>query len=68
MLGRRSLLLIAGGSDPRVPASEAQEILARTSGPKDLFIIQGAGHLEGYAYAPEEYVARLVGFFGSSLG
>jgi fermentation-respiration switch protein FrsA (DUF1100 family) len=67
-LGRRPLLLIAGGADPRMPASEAQEIAARASGPKDVLVIRGAGHLEGYAYAPDEYVGRLIKFFSSSLG
>ncbi len=66
-LGRRPLLLIAGGADLRMPASEAQAILTRASGPKDLLVIQGAGHLEGYAYAPDEYIGRLVEFFNSSL-
>lgn len=66
-LAPRAVLLLHGGADPRMPLEDAQAMASGISGPKELFVVPGAGHLESFAYAPQEYVARLVGFFESHL-
>jgi len=66
-LSPRPLLLIQGAEDPRMPVAGAQAIAAAAGPPKDLWIVPGAGHLEGYAFDPQGYQSRLISFFESSL-
>lgn len=66
-LSPRPLLLINGAQDPRMPAEGAGRIVAAAGQPKALWLIEGAGHLEGYAANPSAYRDRLVQFFLSSL-
>ncbi len=66
-LNRRPLLLIQGAQDPRTPLAGTRGILANATGPKALWVIEGAGHLEGFSLNPQVYLARLVDFFNSSL-
>lgn len=50
------LLIVHGSKDPLVPVSMAQELFdACGSEKKKLLIIEGAGHAESIALAPEEY-------------
>ncbi|MBI3088085.1 MAG: alpha/beta hydrolase [Candidatus Omnitrophica bacterium] len=63
----RPVFLIHGGTDPRMPLTEAQALLEAAQSPKDLWVIQGTEHLATYASAPDVYLARLVQFFNSSL-
>lgn len=63
----RPLLLIQGGQDPRMPPEGARRIFKHAGQPKELWIIEGAGHLEGYSLDPAAYHARLIAFFRSSL-
>jgi fermentation-respiration switch protein FrsA (DUF1100 family) len=66
-LSPRPLLLINGAQDPRMPAEGARRIYNSSREPKALWLIEGAGHLEGSAMDPEAYRDRLVRFFTSSL-
>lgn len=66
-LGHRPLLIIAGAEDARMPPEEAQQIQAGASGPSELWLIEGAGHLEGYARNPRAYMERLQRFFLEAL-
>ena len=66
-LSPRPLLLIQGGQDPRMPPEGARRIFERAGQPKELWIIEGAGHLEGYSLDPAAYHARLIAFFRSGL-
>lgn len=67
MLSPRPLLLIQGSLDPRMRPEASERMFARAHQPKELWVIQGAGHLEGYALDPQAYLARLTGFFDASL-
>jgi alpha-beta hydrolase superfamily lysophospholipase len=67
-LSPRALLLIHGGQDPRMPVEGARAMYAAAKDPKDLWVIEGAGHLEGYAVDPQTYRRRLAHFFHSRLG
>ena len=62
-LGSRPLLLIQGAQDPRMPLEGAKQLLAGARGPKELWVAEGAGHLEAFAIDPEVYLVRLVSFF-----
>lgn len=66
-LAPRPLLLIHGGSDPRMPLDQAKQMFAQASEPKDLWVVERAGHLESYALAPQVYLDRLGRFFQTSL-
>ena len=66
-LGRRPLLLIQGARDSRTPAQGAKAMVAKATGPKDLWVIEGAGHLEGFAANPPMYLTRLRKFFRTNL-
>ena len=66
-LAPRPLLLIQGGQDPRMPIAATERILAAASGPKDLWVVQGADHLEAFATYPAEYLSRLADFFQRGL-
>jgi fermentation-respiration switch protein FrsA (DUF1100 family) len=66
-LSPRPLLLINGGADPRMPPEGARRLFANAGEPKELWIIEGAGHLEGSSLDPAAYQSRLTRFFQSSL-
>lgn len=66
-LSPRPLLLIQGAQDPRMPLQGTQAIYANAGEPKELWVIEGAGHLEGFAVDPAAYRTRLIRFFQSSL-
>ena len=66
-LGLRPLFLIHGEADSRMPIDRVKAMSAVASGPKSMWVIQGAGHLEAFALDPQVYLARLVNFFHSSM-
>ena len=66
-LSPRPLFLIQGGDDARVPVSEGRRIFEAARQPKDLWVIERAGHLEGYALNPTAYCQRLTEFFQQVL-
>ncbi len=57
------VLLICGTEDHRIPCRHAQEIYESATGPKELWIVQGAGHASALGQAPVEYENRVVSFF-----
>ena len=63
---RRPLLLIQGAEDPRMPRSGAERLRAAAAG-SELWMVEGAGHLESYALQPQAYRDRLVRFFTLTL-
>ena len=66
-LGERPLLLIQGAEDQRMPVDGAQAIAQAAGASGELWVIPGAGHLEGFGLDPVRYVARLTQFFTSNL-
>lgn len=66
-LGERPLLFIGGSEDPFLPEATVQALLALARGPKERWVVPGAGH-GGYALAaPEDYSRRLIAFFSRFL-
>jgi uncharacterized protein len=58
-----AILLICGTNDHRIPCRHAQAIYNAAIGPKELWIVQGAGHAMALGQAPAEYETRVVTFF-----
>lgn len=57
------VLLICGTRDHTIPCRHARRIYKAARGPKDLWIVPGAGHAAALGRAPAEYEARVVDFF-----
>ncbi len=57
------VLLICGTNDHRIPCRHAQAIYDAATGPKELWIVQGAGHASALGQAQAEYENRVVSFF-----
>ncbi|MFZ0522492.1 MAG: alpha/beta hydrolase [Candidatus Acidiferrales bacterium] len=62
------ILLICGTNDHRIPCRHAQAIYDSAIGPKELWIVPGAGHANALGQAPAEYENRVVSFFGKYPG
>jgi uncharacterized protein len=61
------LMVINGADDPLVPASDAREIYASASGPREMWIVPGAGHAAALAAQPEQYQQRIRAFLAHYL-
>ena len=57
------ILLICGTNDHRIPCRHAQAIYNAAAGPKELWVVQGAGHAMALGQAPAQYETRVVVFF-----
>jgi pimeloyl-ACP methyl ester carboxylesterase len=62
------ILLICGTSDHRIPCRHAERIYENATGPKQLWIVDGAGHASALGYAPSKYENRVISFFDGYLG
>ncbi len=62
----RPLLIMHGTHDWLIPPADAALLHAAAPG-SELWVVRGAGHVRIYAFDPEAYVARVVGFFARSL-
>lgn len=63
---RKPLLFIVGSEDDVVPRRMSERVFEAAPGPKELWIVPGAGH-GGYAKARPEYGQKLCGFFDEAL-
>jgi dipeptidyl aminopeptidase/acylaminoacyl peptidase len=63
----RPILLIYGGQDELVPADSAQRMIDAACEPKELWIIESAGHGNYAQAAGDEYSRRLIAFFDVNL-
>lgn len=66
-LSPRALLLIQGDNDSRIPVEGTSALFAAAGEPKELLILEGGGHLEGFALDPSRYTDRLIRFFRTHL-
>ena len=57
------VLLICGTRDHTIPCRHAERIYKAARGPKELWVVRGAGHASALGFAPEEYEARITKFF-----
>ncbi|HEY8416167.1 MAG TPA: alpha/beta fold hydrolase [Thermaerobacter sp.] len=68
--GDTPLLLIHGTADDVIGAHHSRRLLeaARAAGVEaDLWLVPGAGHVKGYATAPDAYLERVLAFFDRHL-
>jgi fermentation-respiration switch protein FrsA (DUF1100 family) len=64
----RPILFIHGEADSRIPAENSRLLLAASRNPKDsLWLVPGAEHVEAFTTQPDEYTARMLGFFDQHL-
>jgi dipeptidyl aminopeptidase/acylaminoacyl peptidase len=63
----RPILLIAGQTDNRMTATDAERLLEAASQPKELWTVPAAGHGETLAMAGQTYPERVVNFFKRAL-
>jgi len=55
--------LICGLDDRTIPARHTRAIYAAAIGPKQMWLVPGAGHTQVQGRAPEEFERRVIGFF-----
>ena len=63
----RGLLLIAPREDRLVTWTQSQRLYDAAHEPKELFVVDGAGHSEAHAVAGEDYERRVLGFLERHL-
>jgi len=55
-------LLICGTRDRTIPCRHAERIYNAATGPKELWIVEGARHASAFGQEPAEYEARVIRF------
>ena len=63
-----AVLIICGTRDYRIPCRHAERVYNAAIGPKELWVVDGAGHAAALGFTPQEYEARAVAFFRRNLG
>lgn len=58
-----AVLLICGTTDHTIPCRHARRIYDAARGPKELWIVPGAGHAAALGHSPAEYERRVIAFF-----
>ena len=61
------VLVAAGTADRYTTIGETRALYARAVSPKELWPVEGAGHVDLHAYAPAEYERRVSAFLGRWL-
>jgi len=62
-----AVLIVAGTADTRTTIAESRALFARAREPKQFWAVEGAGHVDLEAHAPEEYRRRVLGFLADRL-
>jgi fermentation-respiration switch protein FrsA (DUF1100 family) len=60
-------LFIVGADDDHTTVDESKGLFAAASEPKSLWIVPGAKHINLYAYTPNEYRQKVLGFLNQHL-
>jgi uncharacterized protein len=60
------VLLICGTRDHTIPCRHAERIYKAASGPKELWIVQGAEHASALGLVPAEYEERVIHFLSGN--
>jgi alpha-beta hydrolase superfamily lysophospholipase len=64
----RALLLIAPRQDRLISWRQSQRLFEAAGEPKELVVVEGAGHAEAYAIDPQAYRERVLDFLERHLG
>ncbi|NWJ47661.1 MAG: alpha/beta fold hydrolase [Chloroflexi bacterium] len=62
------ILFIHTDNDPAIPVSEAVTLYSAYTGPKELWIVEGSGHIAALQIDRDIYTKRIVSFFDVHLG
>lgn len=62
------VLLLTGTEDTHAPPADAERLFAGCHGPRDLWLVPGAGHKNVFELAGEAYRDRVVGFLDKWMG
>lgn len=65
---RAPVLIVAGTADRYTTQAETQRLFAAAAEPKELWLVEGAGHQDLYRYDPRGYEQRVFGFLARQLG
>ncbi len=57
------VLLVCGARDHNVPCRHSKRVFEAATGPKQLWVVRGAGHTAALGKAPAEFERRVLGFF-----
>lgn len=60
------VLLICGTRDKTIPCRHSEQILREAAGPKQLWIVPGAGHTGAFGTEPAEFRRRVLAFFAEN--
>ncbi len=66
-IGQRPVFVIEDLDDAAMPPRSGRRIHAAALGPKELWLVEHAGHSKAYKLAPEEYKRRVLAFYGAHL-
>lgn len=61
------LLLLHGDQDHHTTLAEAQRLFSSASEPKEMWVVNGAGHVDLYNYVPDLYRTKIADFFARTL-
>jgi fermentation-respiration switch protein FrsA (DUF1100 family) len=61
------VLLISGVEDAHTTAADTRALFDAAQDPKELWLVDGAGHVDLHAAAPAAYAARVGAFLGRHL-
>ncbi len=64
----RALLVIAPKEDQLISWRQSLRLFETAGEPKELFVVEGAGHAEAYAVDPDAYRSRVLEFLERHLG
>lgn len=67
-LAPRALLVIASREDRLISWRQGLELFRAAGEPKELWVVDGAGHAEAYLAEPEEYRRRVLSFLERHIG
>lgn len=59
----RSVFIIGGARDVRIPSENQRQLFMAAGEPKQLWIVPEADHLEARSLCPQEYEKRVIEFF-----
>lgn len=57
------VLLICGTRDSTIPCRHSERVYKSATGPRDLWVVRGAGHAAALGQAPAEYERRTINLF-----
>ena len=58
------VLIVNGTQDSYTPIEDARALFAAASNPKELWAVEGAGHVNLHAFAKAQYEQRVGDFLG----